>query len=87
MKAMLRTRLMQVAIVLATGGAGTAAHFAGQPSAAVVLAMEIGAHYESSGKHIGAPYIDKLGRDMNLPDSSFACGFLLVFGGQVAAIS
>ena len=39
MKAMLRTRLMRVAIVLATGGAGTAAHFAGQPSDAVVLAM------------------------------------------------
>ena len=66
MKAALRNRLMQVAIVLATGGAGTAAHFAGQPSDAVVLAMEIGAHYESSGKHIGAPYIDKIGKGQPL---------------------
>ena len=47
MRAALRNRLMQVAIVLATGGAGTAAHFAGQPSDAVVLAMELGSHFES----------------------------------------
>ena len=56
-------------------------------SMAVKIAMVMGSQYESSGKHIGKPYVDKLGRDMNLPDSSFACGFLLVFGGQVAAIS
>ncbi len=56
-------------------------------SPAVKIAMVMGSYYESSGKHIGTPYVDKLGRDMNLPDSSFACGFLLVFGGQVAAIS
>ena len=62
MKAALRNRLIQVAIVLATGGAGTAAHFAGQPSDAAVLAMELGSHYESSGRHIGTPYIDALGK-------------------------
>lgn len=62
MKAMLRNRLLQVAIVLATGGAGTAAHIAGQPSDAVVLAMELGSHYESSGRHIGTPYIDVIGK-------------------------
>ena len=44
MKAMLRTRLMHVAIVLATGGADTAAHIAGQPSEAMVRAMELEGH-------------------------------------------
>ena len=62
MKAMLRNRLLQVAIALAAGGAGTAAHIAGQPSDAVVLAMELGSHYESSGRHIGTPYIDVIGK-------------------------
>jgi lysozyme len=28
----------------------------------VLLAMELGAHYESSGRHIGVPYVDKLGK-------------------------
>ena len=53
-------------------------------SAAVKVAMVMGSYYESSGKHIGTPYVDKL---MNLPDASFACGFLRVFGGHVDAVS
>ena len=53
-------------------------------SPAVKIAMVMGSYYESSGKHIGTPYIDKL---MNLPDASFACGFLRVFGGHVDAVS
>ena len=53
-------------------------------SMAVKIAMVMGSHYESSGKHIGTPYVDKL---MNLPDASFACGFLRVFGGHVDAVS
>ena len=53
-------------------------------SEAVKVAMVMGAYYESSYKHIGTPYVDKL---MNLPDASFACGFLRVFGGHVDAVS
>lgn len=53
-------------------------------SMAVKIAMVMGSQYESSGKHIGKPYVDKL---MNLPDASFACGFLRVFGGHVDAVS
>ena len=53
-------------------------------SMAVKIAMVMGSYYESSYKHIGTPYVDKL---MNLPDASFACGFLRVFGGHVDAVS
>lgn len=53
-------------------------------SDAIKLAMVLGSYYESSFRHIGTPYVDKL---MNLPDASFACGFLRVFGGHVDAVS
>ena len=63
MKEALRNRLLAVATAAAIAGAGTyAARHSGQPSMAVQLAMEIGAHYESSGRHIGTPYIDKIGK-------------------------
>lgn len=61
----LRSRLLALATALLTGAAGVGTYVATHeppPSAAVQLAMEIGAHYESSGRHIGVPYIDKLGR-------------------------
>lgn len=35
-------------------------------SAAVKVAMVMGAYYESSGKHIGMPYVDKLGKGQPL---------------------
>ena len=35
-------------------------------SMAVKIAMVMGSHYESSGKHIGTPYVDKLGRGQPL---------------------
>lgn len=60
----LRTKLLQVALGFAAG-AGTLAVL-DQPSEAVQLAMEIGAHYESSGRHIGKPYVDKLGKGQPL---------------------
>ena len=53
-------------------------------SDAIKLAMVLGSYYESSFRHIGTPYVDKL---MNLPDASFACGFLRVFVGHVDAVS
>ncbi|WP_406624937.1 lysozyme [Acidovorax sp. SDU_ACID1] len=35
-------------------------------SAAVKVAMVMGSYYESSGKHIGTPYVDKLGKGQPL---------------------
>ena len=84
MKDAIRSRLLKAALAIAMGAAGVATYQAQQPSASVLLAMELGSHFESSGRHIGTPYVDKL---MNLPDASFACGFLRVFGGHVDAVS
>lgn len=70
MKEMLKRRLLDAAVALTIGAAGgVATHYAVQgppPSDAVVLAMELGAHYESSGRHIGTPYVDKLGKGQPL---------------------
>ena len=63
----LRNRLLAAAAGLAVTAAGSyvATQDAG-PSAAVTLAREIGLHYESSGRHIGTPYIDRLGKGQPL---------------------
>ena len=67
MKELLKTRLLQAATALAVGAAGAAAtQRAGKPSPEVLLARELGHYYESSGKHIGTPYIDKLGNGQPL---------------------
>lgn len=62
----LRSRLLAVATAatLAAATATTVALLPGepQPSPAVQLAMELGAHYESSGRHIGQPYRDNIGK-------------------------
>lgn len=64
MSPVLRKRLLAVAASVAVaGGAYVASQ---QPSAEVVLAMELGAHFESSGRHIGRPYVDRLGRGQPL---------------------
>ncbi len=63
MNGALRTKLLAVATAAAIAGAGAySARQPDQPSTAVQLAMEIGAHYESGGRHIGTPYIDKIGK-------------------------
>ena len=63
MKEFLRRKLLGVATAAAIAGVGTyAVTHSGQPSTAVQLAMEIGAHYESSGRHIGVPYRDLIGK-------------------------
>lgn len=62
--AVLRSKLMALALGAAAGAATFVA--VDQPSAEVQLAMEIGAHYESSGRHIGTPYVDKLGKGQPL---------------------
>ena len=66
MKEALRKRLIQAAVAITMGAAGVATYQAQKPSAEVLLAMELGAHYESSGRHIGTPYVDKLGKGQPL---------------------
>lgn len=67
MNAQLRNRLLAVAATLALGGGGmVVSDLASRPSDAVVLAMEIGKHYESSGRHIGTPYVDRIGKGQPL---------------------
>lgn len=67
MKEAIKNRLMQAAIAIAAVAAGgTATHLANQPSAEVRLARELGAHFESGGRHIGTPYVDKLGKGQPL---------------------
>ncbi|KQP02443.1 glycoside hydrolase family protein [Pseudorhodoferax sp. Leaf265] len=64
MSPVLRKRLLAVAASVAVAGG---AFIAGQrPSAEVLLAMELGAHFESSGRHIGTPYVDRLGKGQPL---------------------
>ena len=65
--ALLRSKLLQLAIGFAAGAATyVAVDQTAMPSPEVQLAIEIGAHYESSGRHIGKPYIDKLGKGQPL---------------------
>lgn len=67
MNATLRNRLLATAAGLAvTAAGGYVATQEAKPSAAVMLAREIGLHYESSGRHIGTPYVDRLGRGQPL---------------------
>ncbi len=63
----LKRRLIETALAIAAGTAGAVVYQKiEQPSPAVQLAMEIGAHYESSGRHIGTPYVDKVGKGQPL---------------------
>lgn len=64
MDAKLRNRLLAVAATLGIG-TGAAVHVGtppNTPTPEVQLAMELGAHFESSGRHIGTPYRDMLGK-------------------------
>ncbi len=74
MKDAIRNRLVQAALALSLGAAGgLAAHYAPGPggealqlSPEVQLAQVLGAHFESSGRHIGTPYVDKVGKGQPL---------------------
>ena len=66
MKDAIRSRLLKAALAIAMGAAGVATYQVQQPSTAVLLAMELGSHFESSGRHIGTPYVDKLGKGQPL---------------------
>ena len=64
MNAALRNRLLAVAAAATMAGAGV--YQAGEQGrvddASIKIAREIGQHYESSGRHIGKPYIDRAGK-------------------------
>lgn len=66
----LRRRLIEAAIGIAGAAAGAGVYVAQErlalPSAEVRLAMEMGSYFESSGRHIGTPYVDKLGKGQPL---------------------
>lgn len=81
MNAALRNRLLAVAasVALASGTAYVASQ---QPSAEVLLAMELGAHFESGGRHIGTPYVDRLGRGQPLTVCNGITGPEVVAGRQ-----
>lgn len=66
MKDAIRNRLLAAAASIAMGAVGVTAYVGTQSSAEVQLAMELGAYFESSDRHIGTPYIDKLGRGQPL---------------------
>lgn len=63
----LRKKLVALSLAIAMGGAGvTYMPDQNEPSPAVILAMEMGSHYESGGRHIGVPYVDRIGKGQPL---------------------
>ena len=83
MPSILKQRLVQTALTIMLLGAGAASMLPSgepQPSEAVLLAMDIGAYYESSGRHIGTPYVDKVGKGMPLTVCNGVTGPQVVAG-------
>ena len=80
MKDAIKSRLLQAAMAIAMGAAGVVTYQAQQPSAAVLLAMELGSHFESSGRHIGTPYVDRLGKGQPLTVCNGVTGAEVVAG-------
>lgn len=77
----LKARLIQAALAISVAGAGAVGYNAAtQPSAEVQLAQVLGSHYESSGKHIGVPYVDKLGKGQPLTVCNGVTGAGVVAG-------
>lgn len=60
----LRNKLLATATaaLVAGGGAYKATEQGRLDDAAIKVAREVGQHYESSGRHIGKPYVDKAGK-------------------------
>lgn len=85
MKEVIRKRLIQAALAITMGAAGVTTYQLQQPSAEVLLAMELGAHYESSGRHIGTPYMDKLGKGQPLTVCNGVTGSEVVAGRYYTA--
>lgn len=80
MKDAIKRRLLQAATAIAMGAAGVATYKAQQPSAEVLLAMELGSYFESSGRHIGMPYVDRLGKGQPLTVCNGVTGAGVVAG-------
>lgn len=81
MKDAIRKRLLQAALAITLGAAGVATtQMANAPSAEVQLSMELGSHFESSGRHIGTPYVDKLGKGQPLTVCNGVTGREVVAG-------
>lgn len=80
MKDAIKRRLLQAALAIATGAAGVVTYQAQQPGPEVLLAMELGSHFESSGRHIGTPYVDKLGKGQPLTVCNGVTGAGVVAG-------
>lgn len=70
MNEVLKSRLVKAALAITLSGAAALTYTIGgrqvQVSPEVQLAYELGAHFESSGRHIGAPYVDRLGKGQPL---------------------
>lgn len=68
MKEVIRKRLLNAALAISIGAAGVfgGSQLSSPPSPEVVLAMELGSYAESSGRHIGMPYVDKVGKGQPL---------------------
>lgn len=79
MKDAIKNRLLALATSLAVGTTG-ALYVGNQPSAEVILAMELGAYFESSGKHIGKPYVDRVGKGQPLTVCNGVTGQEVVAG-------
>lgn len=70
MKDAIKNRLVKAALAITFAGASVLTYNLGgrpvQVSPEVQLAYELGAHFESSGRHIGTPYVDRLGKGQPL---------------------
>lgn len=79
----LRKRLIEVAIAATALAGGVAIRHAAeqeQTSVSITLAMELGSHFESSGRHIGTPYVDNLGKGRPLTVCNGVTGAGVVAG-------
>lgn len=74
----LKIRLLTAASTFAVGAVGVLAVQDAKIAPEVIMAMEIGAYYESSGRHIGTPYIDKIGKGQPLTVCNGVTGRMVV---------
>lgn len=78
----IRNKLIAAFVAMsAAGGAYVTIGDTTQPVAPeIMLAMELGSFYESSGRHIGVPYVDKIGKGQPLTVCNGVTGPQVVAG-------
>ena len=78
----IRNKLIAALVAMsAAGGAYVTVGDTKQPVAPeIMLAMELGSFYESSGRHIGVPYVDKIGKGQPLTVCNGVTGPQVVAG-------